>query len=187
MIAIVPPATEGTWPYAMPGDADEDRFRRTDGRWKLRGTDPRAYMAPIRYVTQCAGCHVKDLQFDKRFDEAAPHDKPDVVQAFLIRNTATTLRLTRSAVGAAAGQTGSCTDDAAVAAAVRTRARNGCNWQVMLADRLLFDKGCKLCHVMIKGNGRCPCGGEVGDPGALAAACRLRSRRPSHVDLHCLP
>ena len=24
--------------------------------------------------------------------------------------------------------------------------------QVMLADRLLFDKGCKLCHVMIEGN-----------------------------------
>jgi cytochrome c peroxidase len=25
--------------------------------------------------------------------------------------------------------------------------------QIMLADRLLFDKGCKLCHVMIEGNG----------------------------------
>jgi cytochrome c peroxidase len=28
--------------------------------------------------------------------------------------------------------------------------------QVMLADRLLFDKGCKLCHVMVKGQGTLP-------------------------------
>jgi hypothetical protein len=28
--------------------------------------------------------------------------------------------------------------------------------QVMLADRLLFDKGCKLCHVMLEGNGPLP-------------------------------
>ena len=42
-------------------------------------------MVPILYVNQCAGCHVKDLQFDKRFDQAAPHDKPEVVQAFLVQ------------------------------------------------------------------------------------------------------
>jgi hypothetical protein len=28
--------------------------------------------------------------------------------------------------------------------------------QVTLADRLLFDKGCKLCHVMIEGNAALP-------------------------------
>ena len=42
----------------------------------------RELMAPVKFATACASCHL--LTFDKRFDEGAPHDKPDVVHAFLI-------------------------------------------------------------------------------------------------------
>jgi hypothetical protein len=42
----------------------------------------RAYMAPATYAQTCAGCHT--LQFDKRIADAAPHDKPEVVHAFVV-------------------------------------------------------------------------------------------------------
>ncbi|MGH9528880.1 MAG: cytochrome c3 family protein, partial [Terriglobales bacterium] len=78
-------ATEVEWPYAglqstslpqaaTPGVSADTRRSRSGN-----------YMLPILYANQCAGCHVKDLQFDKRFEEAAPHDKPEVVQAFLVQ------------------------------------------------------------------------------------------------------
>jgi hypothetical protein len=41
----------------------------------------RELMAPVKFANACAGCH--SLAFDKRFDEGVPHDKPEVVRAFL--------------------------------------------------------------------------------------------------------
>jgi hypothetical protein len=43
----------------------------------------RELMAPVRFAYACAGCH--SLSFDKRFDEGVPHDKPEVVHAFLVK------------------------------------------------------------------------------------------------------
>ena len=43
----------------------------------------RAYMAPPTYAKTCVACH--GLQFDKRFTEGVPHDTPDVVHKFLVR------------------------------------------------------------------------------------------------------
>ncbi|MBV8514717.1 MAG: hypothetical protein JO260_05415, partial [Acidobacteria bacterium] len=45
-----------------------------------------AYMTSIKYVNQCAACHV--LQFDALIKEPAPHDKPEVVQAFIMKKYA---------------------------------------------------------------------------------------------------
>lgn len=42
----------------------------------------RELMAPVKFANACAACHL--LTFDKRFDEGVPHDKPEVVRAFLI-------------------------------------------------------------------------------------------------------
>jgi hypothetical protein len=39
-------------------------------------------MAPVKFADACAGCH--SLAFDKRFDEGVPHDKPEIVHAFLV-------------------------------------------------------------------------------------------------------
>ena len=52
----------------------------------------RELMAPVRFAYACAGCH--SLSFDKRFEEGAPHDKPEVVHT-LQRNSASTLRRIR--------------------------------------------------------------------------------------------
>jgi hypothetical protein len=41
-----------------------------------------AYMAPITFVKDCANCH--SLQFDSRFEDQVPHDKPELVHQFLV-------------------------------------------------------------------------------------------------------
>src|SRR5262249_28763818 len=43
----------------------------------------RELMAPVFFAKACSGCH--SLAFDKRFVEGVPHDKPEVVRAFLIQ------------------------------------------------------------------------------------------------------
>jgi hypothetical protein len=43
----------------------------------------REVMAPVSFAKSCAGCHL--LTFDKRFEEGVPHDKPEVVHAFLVK------------------------------------------------------------------------------------------------------
>jgi len=45
--------------------------------------DERQYMEAPKFATACAGCHL--LTFDKRFDAGVPHDKPEVVHAFLLK------------------------------------------------------------------------------------------------------
>ncbi|HVH50293.1 MAG TPA: hypothetical protein VM781_01405, partial [Candidatus Bathyarchaeia archaeon] len=52
----------------------------------LRSRHPasnRELMAPPKFANACAGCHL--LTFDKRFDEGVPHDKPEVVHAYLVK------------------------------------------------------------------------------------------------------
>jgi ssDNA-binding Zn-finger/Zn-ribbon topoisomerase 1 len=43
----------------------------------------RAYMVAPTYSSACQNCH--SLQFDALFSESAPHDKPQVVHAFIVR------------------------------------------------------------------------------------------------------
>src|ERR1700687_5064482 len=43
----------------------------------------RERMRPVEFARACSGCHL--LTFDKRFDEGAPHDKPEVIHTFLVK------------------------------------------------------------------------------------------------------
>jgi hypothetical protein len=45
-------------------------------------TTGRERMSPVKFSLACASCHL--LTFDKHFEEGVPHDKPEVVHAFLI-------------------------------------------------------------------------------------------------------
>ena len=85
-------AVNAQWTY---GDAkfatasvtykDADVFHAVQAEVLLprRNLDGREYMAPVKFATGCAGCH--SLAFDKRIDEPVPHDKPEVVRAFVIK------------------------------------------------------------------------------------------------------
>ncbi len=88
------PAMDASWPYSAPKSSGSTSLSALQvAPWErpaaaatsadLKHPHSEDYMVPVLYVNQCAGCHVKDLQFDKRFDQAAPHDKPEAVQAFL--------------------------------------------------------------------------------------------------------
>jgi hypothetical protein len=48
-----------------------------------RSVTGRELMAPVKFANACAACHL--LTFDKRFDNGTPHDKPEVIHAFLVR------------------------------------------------------------------------------------------------------
>jgi hypothetical protein len=43
----------------------------------------RERMAPVKFASACAACHL--LTFDKRFDDGVPHDKPEIIYAFLVK------------------------------------------------------------------------------------------------------
>src|SRR5580692_83164 len=48
-----------------------------------RKTSGRELMAPVKFPTACAGCHL--LTFDKRFEDGVPHDTPEIVHAFVVK------------------------------------------------------------------------------------------------------
>ena len=147
-----PIAAEGTFPYAM-GEIKAVSLSMGDLR---RDATSRAYMAPIRYQTQCAGCHVKELQFDARFNEAVPHDKPEVVQAFLVKRYTNYIAQHPNAMSEPLPRELIIAGIPAPLPPPPKTPEEWIKWQVYYADRLLFDKGCKLCHTMVKGDGPVP-------------------------------
>jgi hypothetical protein len=154
-------AIDSGWPYSTPG-SERNAIPAVSGtEVDLKHSPSRDYMLPILYVNQCAGCHSKDLQFDQRFDQAAPHDKPEIVQEFLVQKYKDYFATHPGALAE------TVSPDRISSAAIQSKTtkitlsvpHNRQEWidqQVILADRLLFDKGCKLCHVMIEGNGPLP-------------------------------
>ncbi|HET6929005.1 MAG TPA: hypothetical protein VFI45_01680 [Candidatus Acidoferrum sp.] len=86
-----PEAVKGSWPYSdanyvdakVSYDVNDVLFRIKAGTLQPRHVMGRAYMAPVRFATACASCHL--LTFDKRLDIGVPHDKPDVVHAFVVK------------------------------------------------------------------------------------------------------
>lgn len=152
---------EGAWPYALGGmktvsASEKDAMPTTEGSIS-REVLPHAYMSPIRYATQCAACHTKDLQFDKRFNESVPHDKPEVVQAFLVKKYTDYFATHPNALSEPLPPNRILSGNILPPMPPPPHTREEwINWQVTYADRLLFDKGCKLCHTMIEREGAVP-------------------------------
>jgi hypothetical protein len=87
-----PAAVKTEWQYAEARyvnatvtykEEDESLPVKSDTLGALRGTSGREYMAPVKFATACAQCHL--LTFDKRFEDGVPHDKPEVVRSFLVK------------------------------------------------------------------------------------------------------
>ena len=79
------------WPYAdkvyvmaaSSFSADLPEVLPNDALWTPKPLTGRENMIPPKFATTCAACHL--LTFDKRFDVGVPHDKPEVVHAFLMK------------------------------------------------------------------------------------------------------
>ncbi len=87
-----PSASTTAWPYADAkyvgakvtySEAGELRQIKAEALSPHGPGSGRELMAPVKFGTACGSCHL--LTFDKRFDDGVPHDKPEVVHAFLVK------------------------------------------------------------------------------------------------------
>jgi hypothetical protein len=86
-----PAAAKTSWNYAdanyLPINAPASTDPQTISAHETGLLAPRTpstgreLMAPVSFANSCASCHL--LTFDKRFNEGVPHDKPEVIHAFL--------------------------------------------------------------------------------------------------------
>ena len=115
----------------------------------LSGPKPmsgRERMAPVKFANACAGCHL--LTFDKRFDEGAPHDKPEVVHAFLLKKF-------QEYIAAHPSELRVTSDPAEELGGKPTRPQvrvlTLSQWvteRMAEAEELLWRKTCKQCHTL---------------------------------------
>ncbi len=176
-----PEAVTASWPYADPNYEDAKVTYKSkevllpvkSGTLQPRHAMGRAYMAPVKFSTACAACHL--LTFDKRFDIGVPHDKPDVVHGFVVKKFQEYIaahpaeaRVVRDPQRDLTGRP----------LPPEVRLLTPAQWvaeRTADAEELLWRKTCKQCH-----------GG--GPPHrTLDAPCALRSRCPPRFLMHGLP
>jgi hypothetical protein len=112
----------------------------------------RELMAPVKFATACAGCH--SLAFDRRFNEGVPHDKPEVVHAFLVKKFIEYI-VAHPGELREAHEPGPDLTGKPVQAALRVYTPN--EWvgaRISDAEELLWRKTCKQCHALTMGAGQ---------------------------------
>lgn len=156
-----PTNTMEPWPYSVAtvqpasqqpvlvGVADTQQRKRRSVK-----AGAGAYMAAIKYVNQCAGCHV--LQFDRIIREPAPHDKPEIVHAFIVNKYTGYIRANPEALRTPVLAIDDGMPPGLTLTALRPTgpdqmalARTPDDWvqqRTAEAERLLWNKNCKICH-----------------------------------------
>lgn len=115
----------------------------------------RELMRPVKFANACAACHL--LTFDKRFDEGAPHDKPEVVHAFLLKKFQ---QYIAAHPGEVRVQRDPGRDLSGKPLPPQIRVLTPAQWvaeRTADAEELLWRKTCKQCHTLtISQNGGLP-------------------------------
>jgi hypothetical protein len=148
------------WPYADAkyiavnhsySEQDESRSLPTGtlaGRAPMTG---RELMAPVKFATACAACHL--LTFDKRFDNGVPHDKPEVVHAFLVKRFQDYVAVHPAEVRVVRDPSRDLTGKPLPP---EVRILTPTQWVIERtadAEALLWRKTCKQCHALTPSNG----------------------------------
>jgi hypothetical protein len=154
-------AMHGPWPYSvqtveLAEQKAVDVAQPLEQQRKRHNVKPSAgaYAIPIRYVNQCAACHV--LQFDPLITEPAPHDKPEKVRAFIISKltgyVAKNPSVLRMPIAAGLPVDGEerrnilrPTEVLQPVNMVPTP-EQWVQQRTVVAERLLWSKNCRLCH-----------------------------------------
>ena len=150
-------AGSSPWPYADAkyvvapvSYTDKDQFvaERSAGLMRHNPATGRELIAPVKFATACARCHL--LTFDKRFEEGVPHDKPEVVHAFLLKTFSAYIAAhpneLREMEDPARDLTGKPLPP-------RMRTVTAPQWiqeKVTVAEELLSHKTCAQCHQMMQ-------------------------------------
>lgn len=152
-----PAALSATWPYEdknytqaeVSYSRDEKPAVPSDVLHGPKALTGRELMAPVRFATACARCHL--LTFDKRFDEGVPHDKAEVVHAFVFKKFQeyiaahpSELRVTRDPQRDLTGKP--LPPDVRVLTPAQWVAE-----RTVAAEDLLWRKTCKQCHAYAPG------------------------------------
>jgi hypothetical protein len=101
-------------------------------------------MAPVKFANACAACHL--LTFDKRFDEGVPHDKPEIIHAFLLKKFSEYIAAHPDELREMQYPD---RDVAGRPLALRTQTLTASIWvaeHVNVAEELLWHKTCFQCH-----------------------------------------
>jgi hypothetical protein len=138
---------------AWPHEAAEMHPAAATNATPVRPND-QTYMPPPEFAKACAACHT--LQFDKHFgNEQVPHDKPEVVHAFLLKRFGEYIAAHPAAVHDAEPRARQLPGKDRI---VRV-ARNAAEWvqfHVDGAEWLLYAKTCKQCHTLKATSGPLP-------------------------------
>jgi len=125
---------------------DSEEFLRihADSLKPMNPMSGRELMAPVKFANACASCH--SLAFDKRFDEGVPHDKPEVVHAFLIEKFRQYIAVHPGEVRVLRDRLRNLT---AKTVSPEVRILSPAQWvaeRTAEAEELLWRKTCKQCH-----------------------------------------
>lgn len=152
-VATVQPATQQ--PVIVTPALNQQRKRREVE------VGANAYGIPIRYVNQCAACHL--LQFDTLITEPAPHDKPEIVRAFIRQKLTAYVAANPNVVTMPidAGLPGNDIEPrrnilrpeepARPITPTRVTPQEWVDQRTATAERLLWSKNCRLCHAVTEG------------------------------------
>lgn len=164
---------QAEWKY---GDAAYESVKPTYAAASGAAMQPAAYrearpgtgrerMAAPEFATACAGCHL--LTFDKLFEFGVPHDKTDVVHAFVVK-TYLDYVAAHPAVVRVAKDPDRDLSGKPVQPAIRVlTASQWVEEKTAKAEDLLWRKTCKQCHTLTMGTGNAL-------PGIAPANQRLR-------------
>jgi hypothetical protein len=127
-------------------DSDEFLPIHAEGLKPSKPVSGRELMAPVKFADACAGCH--SLAFDKRFDEGVPHDKPEIVHAFLVRKFQ---QYIAAHPGEARVQRDPNRDITGKTLPPQVQVLTPAQWvaqRTAEAEELLWRKTCKQCHAL---------------------------------------
>lgn len=109
----------------------------------------RELMAPVKFANACAGCHL--LTFDKRFAEGVPHDRLDIVHAFVVKQFSDYIAAHPNELHEMQDPARELTGKPLIPG---TRTITSSEWvreQVIVAEELLWHKTCAQCHAIVRG------------------------------------
>ena len=130
-------------------DRHEVLAQQADTLQRSKQMSGRELMAPVKFATACAGCH--SLAFDKRFNEGVPHDKAEVVHAFLVKKFGEYIALHPAEVRVVRDPGRDLTGKPL---APEVRLLTPAQWvteRTADAEELLYRKTCKQCHSLAIG------------------------------------
>jgi hypothetical protein len=151
-----PGAATADWTYSDPkyraasvsyNESEEFLPTHTESFTSPHPKTGRELMAPVKFANACASCHL--LTFDKRFDEGVPHDKPDIVHAFLVRKFREYIATHPSEVRVMREPSRDLTGKPLPP---QVRILTPAQWVVERtaeAEELLARKTCKQCHTLV--------------------------------------